>query len=131
MLSRKSNEIERGKWGRKLEGHSGEDIDVLRSSIDFSGIHKLRNPRANVSRRVSSGWLGTLWYFHCTVGRQEVIQLKIPVGLKIHPQAGVLEMKIREWAAKNSYTLIAMSILFAITWAIIIGMNVWAVAHGK
>lgn len=40
-------------------------------------------------------------------------------------------MKIREWAAKNSYTLIAMSILFAITWAIIIGMNVWAVAHGK
>lgn len=60
-----------------------------------------------------------------------MIQLKIPVGLKIHPQAGVLEMKIREWAAKNSYTLIAMSILFAITWAIIIGMNVWAVAHGK
>lgn len=41
------------------------------------------------------------------------------------------QMKIREWAAQNAYTLIVMSVFFTVTWVIIIVANVWTAAHGK
>ena len=60
------------------------------------------------------------------MGRQEVIDVKSPFNT-----GAINQMRIREWAAANAYTLIVMSVFFAVTWIIIIIANLWTVGHGK
>lgn len=39
------------------------------------------------------------------------------------------QMKLRQWAADNALTLVFMSFMFAVTWAVIILAAVWDVVH--
>lgn len=42
------------------------------------------------------------------------------------------QMKLRQWASDNALTLVFMSVMFAITWAVIILATVWdVVANGR
>jgi hypothetical protein len=119
-----------GSAGQTVAIDAGEDSHVLRVGADFSRIHKRRTAEWDVPPGIFTWWPCSLRYFHRTMGRQEVISVKAPrttVNLKLE----VDEMKLRKWAAKNAYTLIVMSVFFIITWAIIVGANLWAVSHGK
>lgn len=67
-------------------------------------------------------------YFTCTVGRQEVIAMK----LSLTDKGASWQMKLRQWASDNALTLVFMSVMFAITWAVIILATVWdVVANGR
>lgn len=106
-----------------------EDSHVLRSSSDFSRIHQRGSTEWDISSGIFTWWFGPLWNFHRSMGRQEVISVKAPrVTLKI--KVGVNEVKLREWASKNAYTLIVMSAFFVITWVLIVVANYWTAVRG-
>lgn len=119
------------KWERQREmaADTGEDTYVLRPPPNFSRVYKRRTAKRDVSYRISTWWTRALRYFHRAMGRQEVISVKMPhVNVDVHNRE-VLQMRIREWAAKNAYTLIVMSMFFIITWIVIVVTNIWAVSQ--
>lgn len=98
-----------------MAAHPRENSHVLWPDPDRVRIHQRRSTSGNVSRRIPFGWTRIVRHFNRTVGRQ-----KMKMAEALRNCVGTLSNreKIQEWAAKNAYTLLFLSLMFFITWTL-------------
>jgi hypothetical protein len=128
----RSNDIEIVQRGA-VETHPRKNSNDVWLGSNRRVIREQRNFRESISFRVCASWLGIVRYLHCAVGRQK--QERVGVAMKMYLFSSFREpikvsiecrSKLRKWAYDNAYTLVFMSVLFAITW---IAMLAYGVTH--
>jgi len=98
-----------------MASHKGKDSPSFGSSDLDRRVRQQRDLSASVPAGVRFSGSGPLWRSHNPMGGQKVRKLLNTLGSKNN---------MREWAARNAYTLTFLTIMFFITWIIYFIMEV-------
>lgn len=112
-----------------MESDKRKDTYVLRLSAYRIRDVPRGNFERNISRRVSISGRSIVRSFDRAMGRQKMrmFQSHLPnnlIGEKVEITL-TTNSKIKKWAFENAYTLVFLSIMFVLTWAVFVCSRWW------